>query len=104
MADINVIDVLKQRGFIQQITDPEPLKLLLESESVTCYVGFDPTADSLHVGHLLAIMGLSHMQRCGHRPIAIVGGGTALVGDPSGKTEMRKSISFSLIFMRKRPS
>ncbi len=89
----NVYEELQARGFIQQITDPEPLIGLLDSESVTCYVGFDPTGDSLHAGHLMAIMGLMHMQRYGHRPIAVVGGGTAMVGDPSGKTEMRKMLT-----------
>ncbi len=89
----NVYEELQDRGFIQQITDPEPLISLLDSKSVTCYVGFDPTGDSLHAGHLMAIMGLMHMQRYGHRPIAVVGGGTAMVGDPSGKTEMRKMLT-----------
>jgi len=89
----NVYEELQDRGFIQQITDPEPLITLLDTGSVTCYVGFDPTGDSLHAGHLMAIMGLMHMQRYGHRPIAVVGGGTAMVGDPSGKTEMRKMLT-----------
>jgi len=89
----NVYDELGRRGFIQQVTDPQPLKELLASESVTFYVGIDPTADSLHAGHLMAVMGMAQMQRFGHRPIAIIGGGTAMVGDPSGKTEMRKMLS-----------
>ena len=89
----NVFDTLQKRGFVQQVTDPEPLYELLGSEKVTCYIGFDPTADSLHAGHLMAIMGLVHMQRAGHRPIAVIGGGTAMVGDPSGKTEMRKMLT-----------
>ncbi len=89
----NVFDELKARGFIQQLTDPEPLRELLAKESVTFYIGFDPTADSLHVGHLMGIMAMMHMQRYGHRPIAVVGGGTAMVGDPSGKTEMRKMLT-----------
>jgi tyrosyl-tRNA synthetase len=89
-ADVNVYDVLEERGFIQQCSDPEALRALLGRERVTCYVGFDPTATSLHVGSLVPIMALAHMQRHGHRPIAIVGGGTGMVGDPSGKTEMRK--------------
>jgi tyrosyl-tRNA synthetase len=88
----NVFDVLEERGFIEQATDAESTRQLLE-KPVTCYIGFDPTATSLHVGSLLPIMSLAHMQRCGHRPIALVGGGTALVGDPSGKTEMRQMLS-----------
>jgi len=89
----NVADELKRRGFKQQVTDPEPLYELLGSEQVTFYVGIDPTADSLHVGHLLPVMAMAIMQKYGHRPIAIVGGGTAMVGDPSGKTEMRKMLT-----------
>jgi len=89
----NVIDELKRRGFVQQETDPEKRYELLGQESVTFYVGIDPTADSLHAGHLLPVMGMAIMQRYGHRPIAIVGGGTAMVGDPSGKTEMRKMLT-----------
>jgi tyrosyl-tRNA synthetase len=88
----NVFDVLEERGFIEQATDADSSRQLLE-KPVTCYIGFDPTATSLHVGSLLPIMSLAHMQRCGHRPIALVGGGTALVGDPSGKTEMRQMLS-----------
>ncbi len=89
----NVFDELKRRGFAAQTTDPEPLRELLGKESVTFYIGFDPTADSLHVGHLMGVMAMTIMQRFGHRPIAIVGGGTAMVGDPSGKTEMRKMLT-----------
>ena len=88
----NVYDILEERGFIEQSTDAAACRLVLE-KSTTCYIGFDPTASSLHVGSLLPIMSLAHMQRCGHRPIALVGGGTALVGDPSGKTEMRQMLS-----------
>jgi tyrosyl-tRNA synthetase len=88
----NVYDILEGRGFIEQSTDADSSRQLLE-KPVTCYIGFDPTATSLHVGSLLPIMSLAHMQRCGHRPIALVGGGTALVGDPSGKTEMRQMLS-----------
>lgn len=83
-------DVLYERGFIEQVTDEESIKDLLGKETVTCYIGFDPTAASLHIGSLVPIMSLVHMQRCGHKPIALVGGGTALIGDPSGKTEMRR--------------
>lgn len=89
----NVIDVLEERGFIEQTTHDQQLRDYLNAEQVTCYIGFDPTASSLHVGSLVPIMSLAHMQRCGHRPIALVGGGTGLVGDPSGKTEMRKLLS-----------
>jgi tyrosyl-tRNA synthetase len=88
----NVFEILEERGFIEQSTDAAACRQLLE-KPVTCYIGFDPTATSLHVGSLLPIMSLAHMQRCGHRPIALVGGGTALVGDPSGKTEMRQMLS-----------
>ena len=89
----NVLDILNARGFIEQTTHDEALRDYLESEKVTCYIGFDPTASSLHVGSLVPIMSLAHMQRNGHRPIALVGGGTGLVGDPSGKTEMRKLLT-----------
>jgi tyrosyl-tRNA synthetase len=88
----NVYDILEERGFIEQSTEAATCRQLLKNPS-TCYIGFDPTAPSLHVGSLLPIMSLAHMQRCGHRPIALVGGGTALVGDPSGKTEMRQMLS-----------
>jgi tyrosyl-tRNA synthetase len=88
----NAYDVFEERGFIEQSTQAAACRQLLENPS-TCYIGFDPTASSLHVGSLLPIMSLAHMQRCGHRPVALVGGGTALVGDPSGKTEMRQMLS-----------
>jgi tyrosyl-tRNA synthetase len=89
----NVLDVLEERGFIEQVTHDQELRDYLGGESVSCYIGFDPTAASLHVGSLVPIMSLAHMQRHGHRPIALVGGGTGLVGDPSGKTEMRKMLT-----------
>lgn len=92
----HVLDTLRERGFVEQCTDEAALREALDRPAtapVTCYVGFDPTASSLHVGHLLPIMGLAHMQRAGHRPIALLGGGTALIGDPSGKTELRKMLS-----------
>ncbi len=85
----NVFDELEERGFVEQTTDRAAVRTLLEKPA-TCYIGFDPTARSLHLGSLVPIMSLAHMQRAGHRPIALVGGGTALVGDPSGKTEMRR--------------
>jgi tyrosyl-tRNA synthetase len=84
----NVFEIFDERGFIQQATDRESLWELL-NKPVTCYIGFDPTVGSLHVGTLMPIMALAHMQKNGHTPIALVGGGTALVGDPSGKTEIR---------------
>jgi len=88
----NVLDVLKERGFIEQTTGDEAVFRLLKKPT-TCYIGFDPTAPSFHVGSLIPIMALAHMQRLGHRPIALVGGGTGLVGDPSGKTEMREMLT-----------
>lgn len=88
-----ILDVLHERGFIDQKTHERELETYLRSGEVTCYIGFDPTADSLHVGSLVPIMSLAHMQREGCRPIALVGGGTGLVGDPSGKTEMRKLLT-----------
>jgi tyrosyl-tRNA synthetase len=88
-----IYNELEKRGFIKQVTDPEPLRELFKKERVTFYVGIDPTADSLHAGHLVSIMGMAHMQRFGHRPIAILGSGTAMVGDPSGKTDMRKMLT-----------
>ncbi len=89
----NVYDILKERGFMYQSTDEQALQKLFAEKKITCYIGFDATADSLHVGSLVPIMALVHMQRCGHRPIALLGGGTTMVGDPSGKTEMRKMLS-----------
>lgn len=86
----NVLETLRERGFVQQCTDEEAVARLLSGDPVTYYVGFDPTADSLHIGSLLPIMAMAHLQRAGHRPIALVGGGTAMVGDPSGKTELRR--------------
>jgi tyrosyl-tRNA synthetase len=89
---MNIIDVLRDRGFIEKTTHEQELYDYVEN-SITCYIGFDPTASSLHIGSLVPIMSLAHMQRMGHRPIALVGGGTGLVGDPSGKTEMRKMLT-----------
>ena len=91
-----VYDVFMERGFIEQVTDEEKLRDLLRGRT-TCYIGFDPTASSLHVGSLVPIMSLAHMQKHGHQPIALVGGGTGLVGDPSGKTEMRQILSLEEI-------
>lgn len=88
----NAFNILEGRGFVEQVSDREQVASLFE-KPVTCYIGFDPTASSLHLGSLVPIMSLAHAQRQGHRPIAVVGGGTTLVGDPSGKTEMRRLMS-----------
>jgi tyrosyl-tRNA synthetase len=93
----NVFDTLKERGYIAQTTDETEIRELLSKPGVSFYIGFDPTADSLHVGHFVAMMVMAHMQRAGHRPIALLGGGTAMVGDPSGKTDMRKMMTPEII-------
>ncbi|MDY6303084.1 MAG: tyrosine--tRNA ligase [Succiniclasticum sp.] len=90
---MSVFDVLKERGFIAQLSHEDEIRELLEKEKVTFYIGFDPTADSLHVGHFIALMAMAHMQRAGHRPIALLGGGTGMIGDPSGKDSMRKMLT-----------
>lgn len=89
----NALDVLKERGFLQQITDEEAVRDLFDKGAAHVYVGVDPTADSLHAGSLFPLMALANLERLGHRPIVILGGGTAMVGDPSGKTEMRRLLS-----------
>ncbi len=89
----NVFDTLKERGFIEQTTHENEIRELLGNESVSFYIGFDPTADSLHVGHFLQAITMMHMQKAGHRPIILIGGGTAMVGDPTGKTDMRKMMT-----------
>lgn len=94
---MSVLDVLYERGFVDQTTHDSELREFLDTESASCYIGFDPTASSLHVGSLIPIMSLSHMQREGHRPLALVGGGTGLVGDPSGKTEMRQLLTPEMV-------
>ena len=89
----NVLSILEKRGYIEQMTHPEEMKEFFDkNKSVPFYVGIDPTADSLHVGHFISLMVASHMQKCGHKPIILVGGGTASIGDPSGKTDMRKML------------
>lgn len=93
----NAFEVLKERGFIEQLTHPEEIEELFKKEKITFYIGFDPTADSLHVGHFLTVMAMSHMQKCGHRPICLMGGGTGMVGDPTGKTDMRRMMSIEEI-------
>lgn len=90
---MSVFDTLLERGLIQQLTHEEEIKEILAAGSVSFYTGYDPTADSLHVGHFLTLMVMAHMQRAGHRPIALIGGATAMIGDPSGKTDMRKMLT-----------
>ena len=92
----HILDILKERGFIAQITFEDELYEQLKNPT-TFYVGFDPTADSLHIGHYIPIMAMAHMQRAGHKPIALMGGGTAMIGDPSGKTDMRKMMTVETI-------
>ena len=92
----HILDILKERGFIAQVTFEEELYEQLKNPT-TFYVGFDPTADSLHIGHYIPIMAMAHMQRAGHKPIALMGGGTAMIGDPSGKTDMRKMMTTETI-------
>lgn len=89
----NVFDTLLERGYVAQCTNESELRALFDKEKVTFYIGFDPTADSLHAGHFIALMAMSHMQKAGHRPICLVGGGTGTVGDPSGRTDMRKMLT-----------
>ncbi|CCJ33673.1 MULTISPECIES: tyrosine--tRNA ligase [Caloramator] len=90
---MSILNVLRERGYIEQLSHEEEIEKLLEEEKVTFYIGFDPTADSLHVGHFIQLMVMSHLQKAGHRPIVLIGGGTAMVGDPSGKTDMRKMLT-----------
>ena len=89
----NVFDVFRERGLIAQVTDEEAVRDLLGQEKITFYTGFDATADSLHVGHFMQLIVMRHMQQAGHRPIILLGGGTTMVGDPTGKTDMRKMLS-----------
>lgn len=93
----NVFDTLSERGYIDQATFPEELRELLGKESVSFYIGFDATADSLTLGHFLQIMVMMHMQKAGHRPIALLGGGTTMIGDPSGKSDMRQVMTKEII-------
>lgn len=94
---MNAYEVLKERGFIDQMTHEDEIKALFEKGGVTFYIGIDPTADSLHVGHFLTVMAMAHMQRCGNRPICLMGGGTGMIGDPSGKADMRKMMTVETI-------
>lgn len=89
----NVFNTLERRGYVEQLTHPDEIKKLFEEECVPFYIGIDPTADSLHVGHFISLMVASHMQKAGHKPIILMGGGTAIIGDPSGKTDMRKMLT-----------
>lgn len=93
----NIFDVLKDRGFVKQFTHEDEIRELLGKEKVTFYIGFDPTADSLHVGHFVQLMAMSHLQKAGHRPIFLAGGGTGMVGDPSGRTDMRQMMTPEII-------
>lgn len=90
---MSALDVLRERGYVGQFTHEEETEALLSKEKVSFYIGFDPTADSLTVGHFMTIMAMSHMQRAGHRPIVLIGGGTTMVGDPTDKTDMRKMLT-----------
>jgi tyrosyl-tRNA synthetase len=93
----NVYDILAERGFVEQTTNEQEIKELLGKESVTFYIGFDATADSLTAGHFLTVMAMMHMQKAGHRPIALLGGGTTMIGDPSGKSDMRSMMTMEMI-------
>ncbi len=97
MTSFNMFEVFKERGFFKQCTDEVAVKKLFEGNGITAYIGFDPTAKSLHVGSLTPIMALMHLERAGHRPLAVVGGGTGLIGDPSGKTEQRQLLTRELL-------
>ena len=90
---VNVMDTLRARGFVKQTVYEEELYEKLGKESVPFYIGFDPTADSLHVGHFMQLIAMHHMQQAGHKPIILIGGGTAMVGDPSGRTDMRSMMT-----------
>lgn len=94
---INVYDVLKERGFIEQTTDDEAIRELLGKEKIRFYIGFDPTADCLHVGHFMQVIIMMYMQKYGHTPVVLIGGGTGMVGDPSGRTDMRQMMTLDTI-------
>ena len=93
----NVFDVLKERGFVEQTTDEEKVRKLLSEEKIKFYIGFDPTADCLHVGHFMQVIIMMYMQKYGHTPVVLLGGGTGMVGDPSGRTDMRKLMNVDVI-------
>ena len=90
---MSVLDTLAERGLLQQLTHEDEIREILATKKVAFYTGYDPTADSLHVGHYLSMMVMAHMQRAGHRPIVLIGGATAMIGDPSGKSDMRKMLT-----------
>ena len=94
---MSIFDILKERGLIAQTTHEGEIKKLLETEKITFYVGFDPTADSLHIGHFMQLVVMKHMQNAGHRPIVLLGGGTTMIGDPTGKTDMRRMMTLEEI-------
>ena len=94
---MGIYEELVARGLIAQVTNEEEIKGMINAGKATFYIGFDPTADSLHVGHFVPIMAMAHMQKAGHRPIFLIGGGTTMVGDPSGKTDMRKMLDAETI-------
>src|SRR5689334_10355323 len=103
MADSrDALETLRERGFVQQVTDDAALRQILGAGAVTLYAGFDPTAPSLHVGHYIPLMAMAHLARAGHRPIAVLGGGTAMIGDPSGKSELRQLITQETIQANRR--
>jgi tyrosyl-tRNA synthetase len=101
-ASTNILHALRERGFIQQLSDEGALAALLGKGPVTFYAGFDPTASSLHVGSMIPLMAMAHLARAGHRPIAVLGGGTAMVGDPSGRTELRQMMTVETIQANRR--
>ena len=97
MSTSSVYDLLKARGYLAQVTHEDEVRELLEKPGATFYIGFDPTADSLHVGHFVQMMVMAHMQRAGHRPIALIGVGTAMIGDPSGRSDLRQIMTVDTI-------
>ena len=94
---MTIYEELQARGLIAQVTDEEEIKELINNGKATFYIGFDPTADSLHVGHFMALMLMRRLQKAGNRPIALIGGGTGMVGDPSGRTDMRSMMTVETI-------
>ena len=93
----NIYETLKNRGYIAQVTHEEDVQQLLASPGATFYIGFDPTADSLHVGHFVQMMVMAHLQKAGHRPIVLLGGGTGMIGDPSGRSDLRQVLDENTI-------
>ena len=93
----NVFDVLKERGFIEQVTHEKEIRELLGREKIKFYIGFDPTADCLHIGHFMQIIIMMYMQKFGHTPVVLIGGGTGMVGDPSGRTDMRQFMTIGTV-------